>query len=60
MFLAEKKSKDVTGLLKHRGSADTAYGFQFYLERAKIDGQALAGITLDLIKCFNHVKWKFG
>ena len=58
--LCRKITGDVTGFLKNRGSADTAYCFQFHLENAKCDGTALSGITLDLIKCFNNVKWKFG
>ena len=51
---------DVTGLLSQRGSADTAYSFQFQLESAKCHNQPRSGLTLDLIKCFNNVRWQFG
>ena len=51
---------DVTGLLANRGYADTAYGFQFHLEQAKICGSPRSGVTLDLIKCFNNIRWRFG
>ena len=53
-------TKDVTGLLSQRGSADMAYGFQFHLEKSKSRHSSLSGVTLDLIKCFNNVKWRFG
>ena len=51
--------KDVTGLLPHRGSADTAYCMQFQLERAKLSACPRSGLTLDIRKCFNNMHWNF-
>eukprot|EP00435_Cladocopium_sp_Y103_P005344 s502_g1.t1 len=51
---------EVTGLLPGRGAADTAYRTQFVIETARQMNNQLSGITLDLIKCFNCIKWAFG
>eukprot|EP00435_Cladocopium_sp_Y103_P014551 s3693_g3.t1 len=59
-LLAAVMARYGKGLLSQRGSADTAYGFQFYMEKAKLDSRALSRVTLDLKKCFNNVKWRFG
>lgn len=50
---------DVTGFLPGRGSAQIAYMMQFSIERAHRYQQGISGLTLDLQKCFNTVKWKF-
>eukprot|EP00435_Cladocopium_sp_Y103_P074345 s105_g48.t1 len=51
---------EVTGLLPSRGAASTAYRTQFVIEQARQANNQLSGITLDLIKCFNCIKWAFG
>ena len=50
---------DVTGLLPKRGSFDTAYLTQFQIERARYESTPLSGVTLDLQKCFNKMRWSF-
>ena len=50
---------DVTGFLPGRGSAQVAYMMQFSIERAHRFQRGISGLTLDLQKCFNTVKWLF-
>lgn len=52
--------RGVTGLLPGRGSTDCAFRAQFALEVAKFGGPHRSGLTLDLRKCFNTIKWSFG
>ena len=51
--------KEVTGLLPHRGSFDTAYYTQFQIELARYRDSDMSGLTLDIRKCFNHLQWQF-
>ena len=51
--------KEITGLLPHRGSSDTAFQTQFDIERARHQQRPKSGLTLDLKKCFNNLKWSF-
>ena len=50
----------VTGLLPGRGAQTVGYRTQFWLEKALILKERLSGVTLDLVKCFNNISWKFG
>ena len=50
----------VTGLLPGRGAQTVGYRTQFWLEKALILRERLSGATLDLVKCFNNISWKFG
>ena len=50
---------EVTGLLPKRGATSTAYLIQFMIEQARKAHQAKSGLTLDLIKCFNCLRWDF-
>eukprot|EP00435_Cladocopium_sp_Y103_P019437 s1570_g4.t1 len=51
---------EVTGLLPKRGAASTAYRTQFVIEQARRTNSQLSGVTLDLKKCFNCIRWSFG
>ena len=51
---------DVTGLLPGRGANATAYATQFAIEQARHKHAKVSGVTLDLIKCFNCIRWDFG
>ena len=46
---------DITGLLPGRGAFETAYTTQWFFEAAQSKGNKCAGITLDLVKCFNII-----
>ena len=50
----------VTGLLPHRGAHHAAYNSQFCIERAKYLRISASGLTLDIQKCFNCIKWICG
>ena len=50
-------SNDVTGFLPGRGSSQIAYMMQFSIERAHRFRRGISGLTLDLQKCFNTVRW---
>eukprot|EP00435_Cladocopium_sp_Y103_P041521 s66_g11.t1 len=50
---------DITGLLPKRGAASTAYFAQYMIEHAKKTHKSLSGITLDIIKCFNCLRWDY-
>ena len=52
-------SPDVAGLLPGRGSADTAYRSQFHIEASRFSSQHCSGVTLDLVKCFNNMSWRY-
>ena len=46
-------------LLPKRGAASTAYFAQFMIEQARRTHRSLSGITLDIKKCFNCIRWYF-
>ena len=46
---------DITGLLPGRGAFEAAYATQCFFEEAHDAGEPCAGITLDLVKCFNAI-----
>ena len=46
---------DITGLLPGRGAFEAAYATQCFFEEAHAAGEPCAGITLDLVKCFNAI-----
>ena len=46
---------DITGLLPGRGAFEAAYATQWFFEKAHAAGEPCAGITLDLVKCFNAI-----
>ena len=46
---------DITGLLPGRGAFEAAYATQYFFEEAHAAGEPCAGITLDLVKCFNAI-----
>ena len=48
-------SSDITGLLPGRGAFEAAYATQYFFEEAHDAGEPCAGITLDLVKCFNAI-----
>eukprot|EP00435_Cladocopium_sp_Y103_P049525 s1111_g15.t1 len=50
---------EVTGLLPRPGATATAYLIQFMIEQARKAHQIKSGLTLDLIKCFNCLRWDF-
>eukprot|EP00435_Cladocopium_sp_Y103_P072441 s1543_g40.t1 len=50
---------DVTGLLPRRGASMTAYATQFAIEQPRQGPNTLSGLTLDIRKCFNCIKWRF-
>lgn len=51
---------DITGLLPERGAFETAYATQWFFEEAHRQGEHCAGLTLDLVKCFNMVNRERG
>eukprot|EP00435_Cladocopium_sp_Y103_P066590 s251_g28.t2 len=51
---------DVTGLLPGRGATATVYATQFMIEQTRQQRLQVSGLTLDLIKCFNCLRWDFG
>ena len=51
---------DITGLLPRRGAANAAYFSQFHIEKARRYHKSISGLTLDIIKCFNCIRWDFG
>ncbi len=58
--LASWAPSGVTGLLPGRGAQTVSYRTQFWLENALVSHERLAGVTLDLVKCFNNISWVFG
>ena len=49
-------SVDVTALLPGWGAFEAAYAAaQWYFECARHTGEPCAGVTFDLIKCFNAI-----
>ena len=46
---------DITGLLPGRGAFEAAYVTQWFSEDAHRQGEHCAGVTLDLVKCFNAI-----
>ena len=46
---------DITGLLAARGAFEAAYSAQWFFEQAYRNEEQCAGITLDLVKCFNAI-----
>ena len=50
---------EVTGLLPGRGATATAYITQFMVELARKQHAVKSGLTLDIIKCFNCLRWDF-
>ena len=46
---------DITGLLPGRGAFEAAYTAQWFFEQAHHLGEHCAGVTLDLVKCFNAI-----
>eukprot|EP00438_Fugacium_kawagutii_P027057 Skav214848 [mRNA] locus=scaffold16:148008:151571:+ [translate_table: standard] len=50
----------VSGLLPHRGVSDAAYASQFTVESARSAGVPRSGMCLDLVKCFNMLKFSYG
>eukprot|EP00435_Cladocopium_sp_Y103_P012086 s3797_g3.t1 len=51
---------EVTGLLPGSGAASTAYFTQFLIEEARKAHKQMSGLTMDLTKCFNNIRWDFG
>lgn len=47
---------DITGMIPSRSGYNAAYSLQTHLELAHFNHHQLAGITLDLIKCFNNIR----
>ena len=45
----------ITGMLPHRGALSACYDLQVMLEKVRSEHSHLAGLTLDLRKCFNLV-----
>ena len=58
-ILAQWMPTDITGFLPCRGAASHAYAAQWDLEHARKHHLIRSGVTLDLIKCFNCVRWSF-
>ena len=46
---------DITGLLPGRGAFLAAYHTQWFFEQAHFQQESCAGVTLDLVKCFNAI-----
>ena len=57
--LSEWAPPSITGLLPKRGAFDNAYQMQLELELAKARHHTRSGLTLDLKKCFNCIRWTF-
>lgn len=58
--LAKWVPSDVSGLLPKRGASQAAFKAQLAIEISKRQSQPLAGLVLDLTKCFNNIRWSFG
>lgn len=58
-ILADWAPPSITGLLPKRGAFDNAYQMQLELELAQAQNQSRSGLTLDLKKCFNCIRWTF-
>ena len=57
--LADWAPPSITGLLPKRGAFDNAYQMQLELELARARHIPRSGLTLDLKKCFNCIRWTF-
>ena len=53
--LGHAMTSDITGLLPGRGAFEAAYATQWFFEGAHHNNEQCAGITLDLVKCFNAI-----
>ena len=51
---------EITGMLPTRGSFEAAYGVQAMIEQCRHAGTEIAGLTLDLMKCFNCIRHQAG
>ena len=51
--------KEITGLLPGRGSSDASYSMQFSIECSRAYHLGKSGVTPDLRKCFNCLRWRF-
>ena len=53
--LGVSMTHDITGLLPGRGAFLAAYHTQWFFEQAHFQQESCAGVTLDLVKCFNAI-----
>ena len=51
---------EITGMLPSRGSFDAAYGVQAMIEQCRYTSTDAAGLTLDIMKCFNCIRHQAG
>ena len=58
--LGSTMSPDITGLLPGRGAFQAAYSSQWFFEVAHHLNEQCAGLTLDLVKCFNAINRQRG
>ena len=50
--------RSVMGSMPGRSARDLSYQQQHVIERALLEGRALYGLSLDIIKCFNCIPWQ--